>query len=206
MCGIISSLYYTGLLFIIPMFYPGYNSAAVTVSELSAIGAPTRQLWVWLCAPYPLTVAAFGWGVWHTATGKRALRICGILLFSYGVFNIYWPPMHRREVLAAGGGTFTDTMHLAYAGVTVSLMMLSIGFGAAARAGRFRTYSIVTMATLLSFGVLTGIDAPKVQANLPTPLTGLWERINIGVFLLWVIVLAIMLLHYEKRQDTGRRI
>jgi hypothetical protein len=26
--------------------------------------------------------------------------------------------------------------------------------------------------------------------NLPTPWIGLWERINISVFLMWVVVLA----------------
>jgi hypothetical protein len=32
-----------------------------------------------------------------------------------------------------------------------------------------------------------------LQANLPTPWIGLWERINISVFVLWVVVLATML-------------
>ena len=40
----------------------------------------------------------------------------------------------------------------------------------------------------------TFLEAPAVATNQPTPLTGLWERINIGVFLLWVVVLAIELL------------
>jgi hypothetical protein len=29
--------------------------------------------------------------------------------------------------------------------------------------------------------------------NLPTPWIGLWERINISVFLMWVVVLAAVL-------------
>jgi len=29
-----------------------------------------------------------------------------------------------------------------------------------------------------------------LQTNLPTPWIGLWERINISVFLLWVVMLA----------------
>jgi hypothetical protein len=48
---------------------------------------------------------------------------------------------------------------------------------------------------------LTGLAAPRVQANLPTPLIGIWERINIIGFLLWVVVLAIILLRSEKRQN-----
>jgi hypothetical protein len=51
---------------------------------------------------------------------------------------------------------------------------------------------------LFSFGILTGIDAPRVQSNLPTPLAGIWERINIGVFLLWVSALSLVLLRVGK--------
>jgi len=47
---------------------------------------------------------------------------------------------------------------------------------------------------LFAFGALTVPDAPNSHANLPTPRVGVWERINIGVFLLWVMVLATMLL------------
>ena len=31
----------------------------------------------------------------------------------------------------------------------------------------------------------------RIAANLPTPWIGVWERINLGVFLLWVVVLAL---------------
>jgi hypothetical protein len=47
---------------------------------------------------------------------------------------------------------------------------------------------------LLLFGALTFIDAPGVAVNQPTPFIGVWERINIGVFLLWVVVLSVVLL------------
>ena len=56
------------------------------------------------------------------------------------------------------------------------------------------------MVVLVAFGALTFLDAPRVAANLPTPWIGVWERINIGVFLLWVVVLAIVLL---RREDSG---
>jgi hypothetical protein len=42
-----------------------------------------------------------------------------------------------------------------------------------------------------------------VQANLPTPLVGLWERINISVFLVWVVVLAIVLLRGASSKEVS---
>jgi hypothetical protein len=204
-CGIMSSLYYVALNILVPLFYPGYDVASLTVSELSAIGAPTRALWVWLCSIYTILVVAFGWGVWLAAAGNRLLRISGLLLLIYGALGIFWPfaPMHQRQVLAAGGGTFSDTLHLVFAAVTVLLMILAIGFGAAALSRQFRIYSVITLVVLAVFGALTGLDAARLAADQPTPLTGIWERINIGVFLLWIIILALILLGKEKRANVS---
>jgi hypothetical protein len=52
---------------------------------------------------------AFGWIVWTSAAPNRTLRVVGGLLMVHGVFGYVWPPMHQREVLAAGGGSLTDT-------------------------------------------------------------------------------------------------
>ena len=120
---------------------------------------------------------------------------------AYGLVGLAWPPMHLREVLAAGGGTLTDTMHIVFAMVTVLLMVLAMGFGAAAFGKRFRRYSEATIVTLLVCGVLTSMDAPQLQANLPTPWMGVWERIDIAVFLAWVVVLAALLRGSGARCD-----
>jgi hypothetical protein len=76
-----------------------------------------------------------------------------------------------------------------------------MSFGAVAFGDGFRRYSMTSIVVLVAFGVLTFLDAPKVAANLPTPWIGVWERINIGVFLLWIVVLATTLL---RRGDTER--
>jgi hypothetical protein len=203
-CGILSSLLYVAMNVFVAMQYEGYSSVTQTVSELSAIGAPTRPLWVVLGFVYTLLVTAFGWGIWASSNRNRALRVVGGLVVAYGLSGGAWyfAPMHQREVLAAGGGTLTDTMHLVLAAVTVLMYLIALGFGAAALGKRFRVYSIATMALLIAFGALTGREAPGIDAGLPTPLIGVWERINIGVFLLWVVVLGIILL---RAQDTALR-
>ena len=188
-CGILSSLLYVGMNIFVPMLDAGYSSASQSVSELSAIGAPTRSLWVPLGLVYTLLVAAFGWGVRVSAGPNRPLRIVGGLLIAYGIIGVFWPPMHLRGTEA----TLTDTLHIVWTFVTVILMMLAIGFGAAAFGTGFRRYSIATLVILVAFGMLTGFDGPRIAANLPTPWIGVWERINIGVFLLWVVMLAVAL-------------
>jgi len=129
----------------------------------------------------------------------------GGLIVVYGVIGLFWPSMHLRGTEF----TLTDTMHIVFSMVIVLLMVLAIGFGAAAFGKRFRLYSIVTIVLLLVVGALTGVDAPGIAANQPTPWIGVWERISIGVYLLWVVVLAITLLRAqgERLQDdlSGKR-
>lgn len=203
-CGILSSLLYVAMNVIAAALYEGYSSASQTVSELSAIGAPTRPLWVSLGAVYTLFVAAFGVGIWLSAGRSRPLRVVGAVMIAYGVVGLFWPPMHQRGAET----TMTDTLHIVFTVVTVLLMTLAIGFGAAAMGKRFRFYSIATLVTLLAFGALTGLEAPGVAANLPTPWIGIWERINIGVYLLWVVALAVALLRAQlgrTREGLGVR-
>ncbi len=200
-CGIVSSLLYAAMLAVVPLRWDGYSSAAQTVSELSAIGAPTRSLWVPLGILWTLLYALFGWGVWQAAGRSRSLRIAGAVIIAHGVFGIFWPPMHLRGTPPS----LTDTLHIVWSMVTVLLMALAIGFAAAALGKRFRLYSILTLLVFIPFGILTGMDGPRIAANLPTPMIGVWERINIGVWLLWVVVLAVALLRRCALRGCDRR-
>jgi len=196
-CGILSSLLYVLMNIFVPLLFEGYNIPSQTVSELSAINAPTRTLWVFLAIVYILLFAAFGWGVWKSANGNRSLRIVATLIMVYAIINVYWPPMHLR----GNEPTLTDTLHIVWAMVTITMMMLIMGVGAAALGKSFRLYTIATFIAFLTFGVLIGIEAPGIPKNLPTPRIGIWERFNIGAYMLWVIVFAIALLHRQKTEE-----
>jgi hypothetical protein len=202
--GILSSLLYVAINIIVPMQWKAYNIASQTVSELSAVDAPTRTLWIVLCTPFTLLMVGFAWSVLKSASDNRPLRVAGILMLIYAALGIIWPfaPMHLRETLAAGGSTFSDTIHISLGVITEVLYLFALGFAAAAFGLWFRVYSIATFVALLIFGILTFLDAPAMGANQPTPLIGIWERINIGLFLVWVVVLAIILLGENNKENT----
>jgi Protein of unknown function (DUF998) len=201
-CGLLSSLYYIFINIYVPMQYPGYSIVSQTVSELSAIDAPTKPLWVLLVSFYSLLVIAFGWGLLLSSANNRPLRVVATLMLMFGISGFFWPPMHQREILAANGGTLTDTLHIVFAVATVLFMLLIIAFGAAAFGKGFRYYSIATIIVLLVFGTLTGIAGPDISKNLPTPLAGIWERINIGVYMLWTMVLAMVVLRKSSSSSS----
>jgi hypothetical protein len=129
-CGILAMLWYVAMNILVPMRYPGYDSASQTVSELSAINAPTRTFWFVLGIFYSLFFIAFGLGIWLSSNGNRPLRIVAAVIILDAVFGFFWPPMHQREIIAAGGGSLSDTLHVVWAFVHLVLMLVMIGFGA----------------------------------------------------------------------------
>ncbi len=204
-CGVLSAVLYASMLVFIPLAWREYSSASQTVSELSAIDAPTRTLWVPLGIAWALVYGAFGAAVWKSAESSPALRVTGASILVAAVVGIFWPPMHLREVLAAGGGTLSDKLHIAWTAANAVFTLLAMGFAAAALGRRFRVYSIATMFVLLAGGALTSMDAPRLQANFPTPWMGVWERVNIVAWLLWVAVLSAMLLRQVAHGTRASR-
>jgi hypothetical protein len=201
-CGLLAGVLYVTMTLVVGELWSGYSTAHQTISELSAIGAPTRPLWIVLGSLYNLLIGAFGWIVWKTAQ-PGALRVVGALLLTHAVFDVWWPPMHQRTVLAAGGSTLTDTLHIAWTIVTSVLFVAALGFGAAAFGKRFRLYSLATVAIAVGCGLWTGTYAQAIQADLPTPWVGVWERLNTSAFMVWVAVLAIILIHRAMPQARG---
>lgn len=196
-CGILSSLLYVGTDILAALRLEGYSYTSQAVSELFAIGASTRPLVVSLFTIYNLLVFAFGLGILITESPKRSLHATGILLIAYGILGqvtLLFFPIHTRGAET----TLTDTIHAILTGVLVLLMFIFMVFGAASQGKWFRLYSIVTIIILILFGVLTFMEAPRLEAQLPTPWFGIKERMNIYTSHLWVMVLAISLLRARK--------
>jgi hypothetical protein len=201
-CGILSSLLYVAATILGAMRWNGYSSTSQTVSELIAINAPSAPLVVPLFLVYSILMFAFGLGVWRSSGQKRVLRIVACLIVGKEVLGLavtLFAPMHMRGQET----TLTDTMHALLTGVGVFLCMFpAIGLGATAFGKQFRLYSICTMLIFIVFGIVSFLAAPQLAANQPTHLLGVWERVNIFGYLLWIVVLAITLLKKENREDS----
>lgn len=188
--------------------YPGYSYRDHTISELSAVGAPTRRMWLFLSVFYEALLVVSAAGTLRVADNQTRARIVGWLLSMSAAVGVLWwmAPMHRREVLADGGGDWRDTMHLALGGVTSVLFFATIGAGSFAFGRLFRWYSYITVVMLMVFGGLTGRMAPKVSKNEPTPWLGITERIAVEGAMLWQAVFAAALVSKlaNVRNNAGR--
>lgn len=198
--GVVMFVLYILMDVVASLAYGGYSYVDQTISELSAIGAPTRTFWLVMSLFYALFSLAFALGVLALAGERRQVRIVGWLLLAAAASSLLWwlAPMHQREVLAAGGGTWRDTMHLVTGGISSVLFFSMIGVGAFAFGRRFRWYSFVTIGLMLAFGMLMNMDVDSVGNNAPTPWLGIWERIAVEGAMLWEAVFALALLWYSR--------
>lgn len=201
-CGLWSSLLYVATDLMAASWYAGYSITDQNYSELLATGAPTRSPMILVSVAYNVLVAAFAAGVWTSARPKRTARITGAVMVGYAALSLVTPlffqmDMRGAEVTARGSlhGPMTAVMSL--------FILLSMGFGAFLLGRRFKLYSFATIGLVIVFGVLTGLQAPRLGAGQSTPWMGLTERVNIYATMIWFAALAIGLLQTEKRQGSA---
>jgi len=73
--------------------------------------------------------------------------------------------------------------------VTIVLILSEIGISALAFGWRFRLYAVAGIVVVVVFGALTAVQASALAAGGLTPWLGLFERISIAPWLLWMTVL-----------------
>lgn len=178
--------------------YPGYRYLDQAVSELSAVGAPTRPLLVWLDAPYVVLLALFAVGVWMTAS-KRSLRVAGVLLGVEALLSAL-APLTSMNVRGAER-TLGDVLHLVATGGGVLVILTAMGFAAVALGRRFGVFTVVVAVAMIAFGAWSVTEAGRVAEGLPTPWLGLKERASYYMVPVWLAGLSVVLL---RRSSIGR--
>ena len=199
-CGVLSSLLYLGIDALAALHFPDYHSyTAQAISELGAVGAPTRELVEPLFMTYNVLLLAFALGVWASAGRKRALRFIGALLAGIVAVGLVTPPMYLRGTGHVSG----DLPHIVLTGFIVVFILSAVALGTSLYERRWRLYSWATLLVLLVSGAWTGLEAQHLAAGQLTHWLGIAERINIGAYLLWVAVLATILVrgHPGLRDD-----
>jgi len=199
-CGVTSSLVYAATDILASMRWQGYDWTSRMVSDLFAVSAPTRSFIVVPMLVYNLLILAVGIGVWLRAW-NRCLRIAGAILIAYGIVSMIGLLIFPLNYAAKGAGA---TMHVVDTFALILLMFAFIAFAATGSGRAFRIYSIATVVVILVGAILAGAQIPRIDAHLPTPGLGVFERLNIYSMLLWVAVFSVSLL--RVRNDAGRSV
>ena len=85
------------------------------------------------------------------------------------------------------------------------MLLVIIGFGAAAFGRRFRLYFAATVMVTLAFGAWSGKYGTDITDDLETPWVGVIERISVYAYQLWFVVFAAALLALLLGQRTHLR-
>lgn len=198
-CGVVSPLLYALADVLAGFSWEGYSFRDQTISELGAIGAPSRPLFAALLLLVYLLFTAFGVGVWKCAPRGHRLRIAGAFLIGLGVLALTVGQFAAMQLRGAEQG-LSGALHLIEGAAAMALLLAAMGFAAVALRRRFAIYTVATVAIMLLFGGWSALDIPQVEAGLPTPWVGVKERIYWYSYQLWYIVLAVKLL----REPIGR--
>jgi hypothetical protein len=197
-CGVAVAVLQVSADVIAALSYHGYSYANQAVSELSAIGAPTRSFLTVVGFFYQALVLAFAVGVWKMADGKRSLRITAGLLGLFALNAFVWtffPMQQRGSELAT-----TDVGHIIGALAQVLTIVLFIAFGSGARGRSFRTFSLLMIAAILACGSVIATQSSRIAEGLATPGVGLFERVSFYGPSLWILTLAVVLLGARRQE------
>jgi hypothetical membrane protein len=198
LCGVLSPVLYGVADLLAGLQWTGYSFRDQTISELGAIGAPSRLLFSVLLVVVYLLMVAFGAGVWRAAAENRRLRIAGGLLIALGVMAVtvgQFAPMQPRGEPQG----FTGTLHLVEGAAAMLMIFTSMGIAASAFGTPFRLYTIATIVLALGFGAWAAMEAPSLVQDLPTPWLGVKERIFWYGYQSWYITFAVVLLRPGER-------
>ena len=191
-CGVLSPILYAVADMVAGKQWEGYSFRDQTISELGAIGAPSRPLFaVLLLVVYGLMVA-FGVGIWKSAEGNRRLQVVGGLLVGLGVMALTVGQLAATHLRGTEQGVAL-TLHLVEGMVAMLMIFTAMGIAATTFGYRFRLYTIATIILALGFGAWAVSEVPAEQ-GLATPWVGVKERIFWYGYQTWFIVLALRLL------------
>lgn len=168
---------------------PHYSHVSDDISKLTEAGAPHRRLLALLYGVYNLLLALFGTCLFLSSTRSRLFKIGLGLMLANCTSGVLQVTAFRRDpdgvpLTRAGKG------HIAGAGISALCTVLeSFAVGFAVRSDRF-------WRPLFGFSLATGFVIPvsgmvtAIKTVRGSKFMGLFERVTIGLSLLWVLVLS----------------
>jgi hypothetical membrane protein len=171
----------------------GYDFVRQSISDLAAVGAPTRSLVVPAEITDDLLLLAFGAGLWRAGGDDRALRVTAALVAVNAVsgLGVELFPMHL------GRPASENTPGVALGATGVIALVGAMAASAVAIPGRFRRFST---GILGAFAALTVMGLTVVRE----PATGIQERTMAYTFAVWLAVLAAVL--WRRSGPDARRL
>jgi hypothetical membrane protein len=180
--------------------YPDYSQMSQAMSELGAVGAPTRYLSP-VINNYPLGLLfiMFGIAVFRAFPESFLSKLSGVLIAVHGVGSVlagYFPCDQGCNPVAPSE---TQILHFSSGMVMfVSLMIANLLWVYLGKT-LFHSRQFVAYSLCLAI-VAVGVLPSMAQAMQTETGVGIYQRINYGAHVLWLAGLAYVLLQRANRQ------
>ncbi len=197
-CGFTGPLIISGLTVILGSLYPGYSHISQTISVLGAVDAPHKIImntlgFIFLGSLIVIFAMGIEQGIDRKGIlwiGPALIIISGITLAMTGVF-----PGDPQNIDV----TWRGTTHSVFAFITaISFATAPIFIGARQwwdiRWKRYVVYSEVTGIVTLLLSLISSLDVMEPQA-------GLFQRISMGVPMIWMMVMSVRLLSINRMSE-----
>jgi hypothetical protein len=172
---------------------PGYSHVTQAVSELLEAGAPNTAVLDPLFLLYNLLTVPFAAGVFLLGRESRehrplATAAAMVLLLEAvaGFVTVFFP-----QDVPGTPFTITGSLHIGLAGISslttmAAMLLVALWFRRTRLVCGFALYSLLSLVVVFVTG---GVAAATTALNVP--VNGLAERITIGGFLQWMLVVGL---------------
>lgn len=192
--GMLSIVFYVLHVVIGGLKWKGYSHLQQPISDLTATGAPNRDLMLMFTTIYGLLALFFAvsFTVLKSAEHHPLVFWGGISFVLLHLVSVLYPLFPQD--LPVSKPTFRGRMHIYITALIVPFTILTpfltgFGFITEPRWHTFGVYSLITGILILIFGGTTAVFYAK-----KLPYFGLIERLNIGTLQVWTFVFSLELL------------
>ena len=191
--GIIGPVIYILAVFIGGAVRNDYSALYNAISELSMADAPNKIILDVLFGIYNIFLLGFGLGAYlDNSTKSRKYNTAMIMLVAIGFLGLL--VLIFTQDPRGTPATLYGTLHIVLSGITaaltiISILLVGLSFKNNAKMKLFTSYSYTTAALIFISG---GAGAASLANN--GGYGGLFERITIFLFMVWVITLSYLIL------------
>jgi len=200
LAGLVASFAYIIAVILGGIMWPAYSHLRQAISELTMTTAPNQWLIQPLFLIYNLSLLIFAIYLFKKAMNKP-LKISAILLSLVGFSGLlmYFFPQDPLNVAL----TFDGLMHFVLAGMEAlgTIVAIYLGGSGLAKATSDRQFKF-TSVFLGSVVLICGGATPYIMSALPNYF-GVFERITIGSFILWLGIFSYKL-YKEKNFEKSK--
>jgi hypothetical protein len=197
--GLLAVGLYVGATILGGLLDPRYSHLRDPISALTQTGAPHRALLAVLYVGYNVVLGWFAVAVYRSAGRTRLLKVAAVL-FAVGAASGIGQVTIFVQDPQGSPATARGATHIALAGLSSLLTIAcTVLYGIALR--HMPGWRPISRASFVATALIV-VTGPVTALSVGSPRMGLFERITIGCFIGWVLVVSVLAPRAGRRESS----